>query len=316
MTVHIVCSTFNGAAFLPELRASLESQTHRDWRLCLRDDGSQDGTPDLLREWCSSDARVRLAYVAGEHDRLGAARSFAWLLREVPRDAPYVMFADQDDVWLSSKIERTLAAMRSAEAGWDLPTLVHTDLSVTDAQLRVVHPSFWDYSRVRPHAMTFRRTIVHNATTGSTVMMNRALIDLVGTPPADIAMHDWWCACVAAAFGKIVALDEVTVLYRQHDANVVGARDRRLSMRGLPRAIASRRGTTAEFRRGLNQTAVQAASFLVRYGDVLSSADRRFLESYARIPDRGFLRRKLDLLRFRVLPDRGVLHALGVLLRG
>jgi hypothetical protein len=307
MTVEIVCATFNGSEFLGELLGSLETQSHTDWRLSVRDDGSSDGTVDIVRERCARDRRVRLLSVAPVNDGLGAARSFAWLLERLPEDARYVMFADQDDVWRRDKIERTLATMRAAETklGERLPVLVHTDLAVTDARLRELHQSFWTYSRIRPEPVSLRRVISHNVATGSTIMMNRALVTLVGVPPADIAMHDWWCVCVAAAFGHVIALHEPTILYRQHGANAVGAADKRLTLRRLPSAILTRVGSTAVFRRDLDIAARQARAFLGRYGDTLSDEDRQFLAAYARIPTRAFVR-----------PDHGMLHALGVLLRG
>src|SRR5262249_34166216 len=102
--------------------------------------------------------------------------------------------------------------------------------------------------------------------------------------------------------------------YRQHGANTVGARDKQLPLQRLPAAILARRSTTAAFRRDLDTTARQARAFLVRYDDALSDADRQFLAAYARIPTRAFVRRKIDLLRFRIHPDHGMLDALGVLL--
>lgn len=318
MTVDIACATFNGGEFVDEFLTSLVAQTHSDWRLWVRDDGSSDATVDVVRGWAARDPRIHLLVAASPSEGLGAARSFAWLLDRVPDDASYVMFADQDDVWRPTKIERTLAAMRASETklGENAGVLVHTDLTVTDASLRELHPSFWAYSRIHPEPATLRRVITHNPTTGSTVMMNRALTRLIGSPPAEMAMHDWWCACAAAAFGHVVAIPEATVLYRQHAANVVGARDRRVPISGIPAAVLARRGSTADFRRGLDKAATQARAFLDRYRDMLDEADRRFLAEYARIPKRGFVRRKIDLLRLRVLPDHGMLHALGVLLRG
>jgi hypothetical protein len=318
MTVDIACAMFNGGEFVHELLNSLASQTHRDWRLWVRDDGSSDATADVVREWSTRDARIQLLIAACPTEGLGAARSFAWLLDRLPNGATYVMFADQDDVWRPTKIERTLAVMRAAETrlGDDARVLVHTDLTVTDASLHELHPSFWAYSRIHPEPATLRRVITHNPTTGSTIMMNRALTRLIGSPPAEMAMHDWWCACTAAAFGHVVAIPESTVLYRQHSTNAIGARDARIPLSGMPAAVLARRGSTAEFRRGLDKTAAQARAFLDRYRDILEEADRRFLADYSKIPERGFVRRKIDLLRFRVLPDHGMLHALGVLLRG
>lgn len=318
MTVHIACATYNGANYVEEFLASLAAQTHQDWRLHVRDDASTDATAALVWTAASRDSRIELSHVADADTRLGAARSFLWLLDRVPVDAVHVMFADQDDVWKPDKIERTLAKMNAAEAafGTHVPLLVHTDLTVTDAELHEIHASFWAYSRIHPEPATLRRIVSHNVTTGATMMLNRSLRELLRNAPTDVAMHDWWCACTAAAFGRVVALHESTILYRQHGANSIGARDKRLSLTRLPRAILARRHTTAEFRRGLDTAARQAGAFLQRYGSWLNAADRQFLAEYARIPQRQFLRRKLDLLRLRVLPDQGMLHALGVLIRG
>jgi len=318
VTVHIACATYNGAKYLEDFLKSLAGQTHADWRLYVRDDASSDATAAIVWTAASQDARIELTHVAQPETRLGAARSFLWLVDRLPDEATHVMFADQDDVWKPDKIERTLAAMNAIEAelGRHVPLLVHTDLTVTDAALHEIHPSFWTYSRIHPEPTTLRRMVSHNVTTGATVMFNRALRELLRHAPADVVMHDWWCACVASAFGRIVAVHEPTILYRQHGANSIGARDKRISLTSLPGAILARRHTTEEFRRGLDAAARQAGAFLQRYGSWLTAADQQFLSAYARIPQRQFLRRKIDLLRFRVVPDQGVLHALGVLIRG
>ncbi len=216
------------------------------------------------------------------------------------------------------KIEQTLAAMRQAESEHSptTPLLVHTDLVVVDAQLRASHPSFWKFAGLDPEPVSLRRFVVQNVTTGATSMLNRSLRELVGRIPPDAYFHDWWCACVAAAFGRVVAIYEPTVLYRQHSGNAVGAGDGRVSLRRLPSAIVTGVRGTSRFRRELRQTAVQARAFLVRYHDGLGDDDRAFLEAYARIPEQPFLSRKRALLRLRRLPEHGVLRTLGVLLRG
>ena len=318
MTVDIICAVFNGAQFLPELCRSLDGQTHADWRLWVRDDGSMDATPDIVRTLAAHDPRVSLLYAGGPP--LGVARSFNWLLERVPQDAEYVMCADQDDVWLPHKIELTLAAMRQVESAGPgtprLPVLVHTDLSVVDATLQPIHSSFWTLTGIDPEPVSLRRFAVRNVVTGATAMMNRPLRELIGTPPAEAVYHDWWYGLVAAVFGRVVALRQATILYRQHGANAVGARASRLPLRALPRAVATSLQTTSDFRRGVTQTAAQAQAFLDRYRAMLGDDDRRFLERYSRIPQHGFLRRKLELLRLRALPEHGVFRTLGILVRG
>ena len=314
--VDIICAVYNGARFLPDLLQSLEQQSHTAWRLWVRDDGSTDASVELVRSKAASEPRIHMMSADGA-SRLGPTQSFARLLERVPADAGYVMFADQDDVWLPQKIERTLGAMQEAErAAPGLPVLVHTDLIVTDESLRAVHSSFWAFAALKPEAVTLRRLAVQNCTTGAATMINRELRERAGKLPAAAAMHDWWCAMVAAAFGRVIAVHEPTILYRQHGANAVGARDARFPLHRLPVAIVSRLGNVAEFRRGLRQSADQAGAFLERYGAELTEDDRQFLASYAAIPQQPLVQRKLDLLRFRTLPEHGVLQTLGVLIRG
>lgn len=316
MTVDIVCSVYNGERFLPELLASIGGQTVSDWTLWVCDDHSTDTSATLLRQAAAADHRVRVLESASAN--LGATASFGRLLSNVPANSPYVMFADQDDVWQPNKIERTLAAMRTAESreSAETPVLVHTDLTVVDEQLRVIHPSFWEFAGIDRDGTTLRRIIVRNVATGAATMINRPLRELADPIPPDAVLHDWWCACVAAAFGRIVSVREPTISYRQHGGNVVGAREWGISMRSLPRAMFRALENTSTVRRGIERTAAQARAFLARYEHRLSDEDRRFLSDYGAIPERGFWRRKRDLLRLRMLPEYGMLRRLGILLRG
>jgi hypothetical protein len=312
-TVHIIASLYNGAAYVSELLASVRRQTHDEWRLWLRDDGSDDATPEIARAAAAADARI---VVLEGGTRLGPTAGFSWLLEQLPADAAYVMCADQDDVWLPHKVAHTLAAMRAAEMEGRGPVLVHTDLTVVDAQLQPIATSFWRFSGVWPEPVSLRRVVVENVATGATVMLNRPLRELASPVPAAAVYHDWWFACVAAAFGRIVALHEPTILYRQHGANVVGAlRRQRTPIGQIVSAARAALGRTAHLRGEIARTARQAAALLERFEARLTEDDRRFLRAYARLPGRGLLRRKLDVARLRLRREHGVWRNLGVLLR-
>ena len=315
MTVHIVCSTFNGARFLDAFVQSLQRQTDADWRLWTRDNGSTDGSPGLIESFSASDDRIRVT--DRSRTPLGVVGTFARLLDLLPVDADYVMLADQDDVWLPDKIECTLAAMHDAEREAPGPVLVHTDLIVVDEALNQLDDSFWHYNRVNPEPVPLRQVVVKNGVTAGTVLMNRPLRDLVGHIPEGAAVHDWWVACVATAFGRVVALPRPTVLYRQHDANVIGAQRplSALALHELVAAAPSLKRRTTRMRANIVAAARQARAFLDRFADQLSPADRRFLDSYSRIPEHSFLARKVDLFRMQLLPGNTLLQNIGILLR-
>lgn len=320
--VHIICPVHNGARFLGEFLHSLAAQTHPHWQLLVLDDASRDDSAGVVRGYAAADARVVLleptpAPHAAVPAPRGAAAAFAWLWAQLPPNADYVMFADQDDVWLPGKIAQALEAMRAAEAERAGPVLVHTDAVVVDDALREIAPSFWHYAQLRPEPVTLRRLVVHNVVTGNTVLLNRALRERVGPIPAEAAMHDWWVACVAAAFGRIVALPTPSLWYRQHSANAIGARDAvlpaSLPARAERAAVALAR--TSRVRTDIAAAARQAQALLARYGAELSDREGRFLRAYSLLPSHTLLERKWQLIRLHLLPERGLLRNLGLLLR-
>jgi hypothetical protein len=303
--IDILLPTYNGEAYLAQQLDSLFAQTFQDWRLVVRDDGSTDGTREVLERYLAVHPG-RVAMLPQDGGRLGASASFAKLLEQSA--APYLMFCDQDDVWLPSKVEMTFAAMRDLERryGEQTPLLVVTDLRVVDAHLAVLDESFWHFERIHPQRLTkLGRVLMQNFVTGCTAMINRPMAGLAQPVPAEALMHDWWIALVATAFGRIAALPTPTVLYRQHGGNVAGAsrwsflagvanyflhRDRRRV------ALARREEAWARLR-------AQAEAFAARYQERMTSADQATLRAFCLLPGEGFWGRRRLMLR------HGFLHS-------
>lgn len=221
--IQILLATYNGEKYLADLLDSLVAQTFQSWELLVHDDGSVDKTFDIL-----------LGYQKRYSDRIkilddglvmGNARdNFSHLLTISTAD--YVMFCDQDDVWLPDKIEKTFHKMQELEH-WhgSLPILVHTDLMVVDESLACIAPSMFDYQGLNKSTKGLLQVLAKNSVTGCTMMVNRQAI-LVSTPILPTAiMHDWWMTANVVKFGGVVEfVDEVLIKYRQHSVNSVGAK--------------------------------------------------------------------------------------------
>ena len=127
--IQILLAVFSGAQYLEEQIESLRAQTYSVWELLISDDGSSDGSLEIIDYYCNLDSRIYLVLdgiVAGS-----AKRNFFNLLGLAKAD--YVMFCDQDDVWDENKIEVTLNRMREVESrNSGMPILVSTDLRVVD----------------------------------------------------------------------------------------------------------------------------------------------------------------------------------------
>lgn len=132
--VDILLATWNGERYLAEQIDSILAQSYSNWRLLIRDDGSSDGTRDIIGRYVSENPE-RLELIEGGAPGLGACGNFAYLMAHATSD--YVMFCDQDDVWLPHKAERLLEEMQRLEEqhGTDQPLLVHSDLKVVGPDL-------------------------------------------------------------------------------------------------------------------------------------------------------------------------------------
>jgi glycosyltransferase involved in cell wall biosynthesis len=306
-SIDILLATYEGSAYLPAQLDSLFAQTNRQWRLVVRDDGSTDGTQEILdRTVAAHPGRVVLAGQDGR--RLGAAGSFAALLEL--SEAPYVMLCDQDDVWLPDKVELTLGAMRQLEGEWgaNTPLLVNTDLKVVDQRLATIDESFWHFERIHPQrTCRLSRVLMQNFATGCTVMINRALARLALPVPVESMMHDWWLALVAVAFGKVSSMPKATVLYRQHGGNDTGASRWKFST-GVKNFFLyrdRRRAAVAEQRRMYVALERQATAFATRYDERLDPAERAMLAAFCTLGGKGFFgRRHLMLKHGFLLSDR------------
>ncbi len=269
-------AVFNGEKYLKEQIESILAQTFSDIKIIIRDDGSTDNSADIIKDFCS---RYSDKVFCLEGSPTGsAAQNFAKLLEACNDD--YIMFCDQDDIWLPQKIEKTLDAMKASEGeNGEIPTLVHSDLKVVDENLNVISDSFFEFQRLYQENITLSKLLVQNYVTGCTVMINRALAQKCGKIPRDCIMHDWWLALTAQLFGKIVCVNEPTMLYRQHSDNQVGAK----ASYGIA-LIKRKLANIDKVRENYNATYTQAQSLLDCYGNLLTQQQQMLIKTYCHIP--------------------------------
>lgn len=317
--IDILLATYNGEKYIAEQIASLRAQTFVDWRLLISDDGSTDGTLEVVREFQLVDSRIELL---PEHKPCGSSTgNFLYLLKQ--STAPYVMFCDQDDVWLPEKIEYTYAKMCEVEAGFNagLPVAVYSDATCVDENLEVIAPSHIGTLNFDAPAFTLYRALVDNVCQGSTMLLNRALVERVlALPvPAEFPQHDYWAAAIALAEGKLAYLDERTLLYRQHANNDVGIQ--------LKVSPAKRIGSIAKTavsgnwakEMGRSETVfVRRAQVLLENNLRLSATKRAALEEIAASDRLGFPARIKILKKYQLFKEAGAYKKLyqtaGVLL--
>ena len=292
MTVTILMSTYNGEQFLEEQIESIQQQTFTDWELLIRDDGSKDQTPSIIKKFAEKDDRI---VFINPHNRenIGVIQSFHSLLKHQPSD--YYFFSDQDDVWLPNKLQIQLEEAKKYST--ELPLLVYTDLTIVDQHLQVKHESM--IRTQSNHAnTTLLQEITENTVTGGVSMINHALADLwTGEEKYPLLMHDWYLALLATAFGKLVYIDQPGELYRQHSSNVLGARTLRKRMKNWihPHIL------FAKYWKLIKDSQNQANNLL----DLsLSDENRELVENFVSIMDAPFKERWRRLRKYGYRKNR------------
>lgn len=109
--VSIVVAFLNEERFLDEAVASVYAQTHLDWELLLADDGSSDRSTEIARAYASRDS-VRVRYLEHPlHQNRGASATRNLGVQEARGE--WIAFLDGDDVWLSNRLDRSVALARA-----------------------------------------------------------------------------------------------------------------------------------------------------------------------------------------------------------
>jgi len=210
-------ATYNGGAFINKQLDSIVQQTHLNWQLWIRDDGSSDDTLDIIDQYRQKYANIRLfTNLSGVR---GACANFSALFELAQADATlkYLMFCDQDDIWNTEKISKSLAALQEIEgAPLSKPALVYGDLTLINEQDGFIPGNLKLIAKIR-----LRNLISYNYALGCTMMLNRPLADEIGTIPRNAENHDYWVALVASIYQSRF-LKEKLINYRQHRQNVSG----------------------------------------------------------------------------------------------
>ena len=96
--ISIIIPVYNTKRYLDETIGSVLKQTYENWELILVDDGSTDGSVDLIKDYCNSDIRIRLIEQANAGQ--GAARNNG--IRQAKGEL--IAFLDSDDLWTPEKL--------------------------------------------------------------------------------------------------------------------------------------------------------------------------------------------------------------------
>lgn len=189
--ISVVIPVFNGAAYIAQAIESVLSQTLPPDEVLVIDDGSTDGTAELVRRY-----QPRVSYRHQPNQGPGAARSFG--IHQSNGDL--LAFLDSDDLWLPDKLRLQKDAL---DQDPDLD-LVFTHMS----QFRDGENPAQEERTVQPSPLI------------SCLLARRTAFERVGTLRTDLKAEfvDWYLRAIEGGL-KMRTLDSLLVRRRLHTAN-------------------------------------------------------------------------------------------------
>jgi glycosyltransferase involved in cell wall biosynthesis len=222
--VTVLLCTYNGASHLRAQLQSIFEQTLTPAEIVVSDDGSSDGTLEIIREAVSefnAELELPVKIVQTVTSASGIVANVQHAMRHVTM--PLVAFADQDDVWFPNRLRLTVDLLNEtggAVVGANA-MLVREDLSTLDLSARdrlmLSRRDRRQLAADRPLPVLLRGNIVPGMTiTASSAFVRSCL------PVPDGWIHDYWLCLAAAVGGQLTLSETPVVLYRQHADNQLG----------------------------------------------------------------------------------------------
>lgn len=211
--VSVVVPVYDGEGFVARAVRSALSQTHPDVEVVVVNDGSRDGTGDVVEDLAREDHRVRPVHK--ENGGLAAARNTGI---EHAR-GEFLNFLDADDWFLDHKLAHQLEAL-SRESDRDLVYSDYVKVSETDG-------SEHEVPRGEPPVPFDRLYVYRNWFAPMVPVLRRRLVDRVGGFDETFrAAEDWdyWLRCARET--RFVYAPGVVAKYRLHDAQMHRDHDR------------------------------------------------------------------------------------------
>jgi glycosyltransferase involved in cell wall biosynthesis len=215
--VQVLLSAYNGEKYIRTQIESILNQDYGNIEILVRDDGSGDGTADILKEYASAG---KITCYSGLN--MGVIRSFFDLFRHADPEAEFYALSDQDDEWMPEKMSAAINRLlqMGGKGKEDIPLLYcgaqvisHEDLTpIKNPVSRIVN------------RLSFGNALVQNICTGCTAAFDKNLLRRLNAyEPEHAVLHDWWIYLAASCFGQVYYDQKAYIYYRQHGNNVYGA---------------------------------------------------------------------------------------------
>lgn len=210
--ISVCMTTYNGSEYLNRQISSILKQLSINDELIISDDGSTDGTIELLNSY--NDSRILILNHKNKvrkeekvYSHYLVSSNFENALKHAKGD--FIFLTDQDDIWLDNKIEVMLSYLGDF-------SLVMSDCAIINQNDIIVNDFFFK-PLILPRGLflNISKPIYH----GCCMAFTRSVLQNALPFPEKLILHDSWLGILAESFGRVKFIEEKLVLYRRHQSN-------------------------------------------------------------------------------------------------
>lgn len=212
--VSVMIVNYNYERYLGEAIESVLSQTYQNFEIIVCDDGSKDGSREIISGYAANDGRIKPIFQ--ENGGVGAAlnATYAASVGEI------ISMLDADDIFLPQKLERVVEKFRP---GGRVGTVLNA-LTKVDSNGNVIGsiPQFGTLDRGELRERLLQSAAHWSVAPTSGVSFRRECAEHVFPIPAKKFRTevDGYMCTVAPLFYAVDAIDEPMTIYRVHSSNV------------------------------------------------------------------------------------------------
>ena len=207
--VSVIMPVYNGERYLAEAIDSILAQTFADFELLIVDDGSTDGSAEIIHSFEARDCRIRFLQLernTGQASAQNAGLAVA--------TGSFINFTDCDDISLPQRLEKQMTFLGS-----------HPHIGAVGARAKVYNEdltaALFDFNVPNSHALIAFNLLFGASFVGATVVTRREYVDQVGglaseerkCPDLSLSCRMLWQTSI-----RFANLPEYLYLYRRHDS--------------------------------------------------------------------------------------------------
>lgn len=202
LQISVAMATYNGARYICEQLDSILQQTIMPDEIIISDDGSNDDTLGIIADYISKYPNITLLHNTENH---GAEGNFMNAFRYCNGDI--IFPTDQDDIWVTNKIEKMLAAFTDGIEIVYAQDEIFDETGVignTNWNIPALHKAMWK-NLLAGHACAFRKSILSKYT------------------PTRKLSWDYEICLYGSVAGSSKQINETLVYWRRHSGTLTSS---------------------------------------------------------------------------------------------